>query len=205
MHEILKTTEINKMVSRVKALAKVKVSEKEIENTLLSIFDHLNYINSISEYDYQIYDRPLDEVFVINEFKDFVRPKSVKLDASSPHCVEMLTMIHCNQVLNYHDWVNLQAEFRGWFKSDLAQNITKISDLKKCVSWSEIRHMASYVVLVEENDDPKDTDIQIITKSGDSPFYPIRLNCDMFKYFRSRYFDCLESEEIEDYLDNWLI
>jgi hypothetical protein len=202
MQEILEGNK-QAIIDRIISVSKLNLrgKEEEIESVLDTIFKNIDYINTVRELDKRLYDmRELDEIEIIVEFKDFILPKSVKIDASDLDAVELLTPVESvPNGINYADFLNAMAEFRGWFRSDLKQNMIKISDLKKCVSWSEIRDIASYKLTYQ------DGTCDWVVKRSDKPFIPIRLNCNPIQFWKVRYFNWLESDEIDTYLTKWLI
>lgn len=201
---ILGKEQITKMCERVKSFAKVSVPKDEkgdyVERTLISILDYIDYFNALGEYAVQVFDIPLEEIPILNEFKDFVLPKSVKINAADLDCVEMLIQpdIKVKKGMNYADYLNKLMDFRSLFKEDISNNVVKLSDLRKAVSWSEIRDVACYQF---ESDEGK----VFFAHEGDNPFVPIQLTPTMAGTMKSRYFNITLNEMLDDYLEKWLI
>jgi hypothetical protein len=204
---ILENSHFEAMAERALSFAKITVPGKDhkerfdyVLNLLKQIFAYLDVFNALGEYAVQVFDIPLTDIPVLKEFSDFVIPKSVKIDAADLDCVEMLEAptLKISKSMSYADYLNTLMDFRSLFKSDLTNDVVKLADLRKVVSWSEIRNVAAYEFEAEGKK-------EYFTHQQDVPFVPVKLSPIMSGTMKERFFNITLTEELDDYLEKWLI
>lgn len=200
---IVNEARLKQMVERIKALSKVHIEESDVKDILAKIFNVIDYFNSLDEYSLRAFDRELKDVIIIDEFKDFITPASVKLDSSNIFCEELLERESVTDPgLTYGEYLDVLLTFRSWFKDDLSSKVTDLSALKKIVSWSEV---ASKVSFAFKDSSDKKAKAEYFMRSTGVPYVPLEMNNIMARCYRASYYNSSVDEGLEDYLDQWLI
>lgn len=214
---ILEKPQFESMIARVNALKKTKVEEKEIRRIMTGVFNAIDQFNVLlSEYNKRFWDYDLSEIPVLNEFKDFVLPASVKVNAADVQCKDLIdreqtyltypmekkqNLLDVIQVINsLSSYLDLLAEFRGIFRSDSTSNITYLSELKKNVSLSEISSKCAY--LMEGIDG---NDHWFCHYSFDTPFISVPLRSNYWQCFKDYYWNADVNDVLNVYIEKWLI
>lgn len=181
------TINVDKFVKRIMATKKVNVKEDEVRKVIETMKSYIDYFNSLDEFTSTIWSNNADisKVNILNEFKDFVIPAAVRIDATDIKCANLVRLNEVKSFGSFSDFINLNDQIRGLFKSDASSNVSSLADLKKSENLSSIIDRAS----VKK---------KVAYKS--SPFVPVRLNY-IADLFEDRYFNGTEDEVISDYID----
>lgn len=184
---------ISVLTDRILSATKVVVLKNErpediVKDTLITIFDGIDSINALSENAVMINGEYLDKVFIINEFKEFIYPASVKFNPADFNSVDMLERPSDTKSFDTEAFINAQLKLRSWFRSDVKSNTSLISDLRKKVSLFDVLPMASF----RENRIAK-------CSYMDKPYVPIPLKKDLSIIFRTTFFNSTVDYILEDF------
>lgn len=174
----------------VEARAKAQKKVTNVNNLVKDIEDILkfiDYINSLDELDLVIWDnRQLDDIPVLNEFKDFILPSAVRYDALNRRTKDLLerdNSENANPISSYADYINICDRFRSVFKKDGYSDVSMIGSLRKSVNLTDVIARAS---------------IDSRVAAQGRPFIPVPLvNVGLFE---DRYFNETASGIIKDYI-----
>lgn len=122
---------------RVSSCAKLNLEEKDALVTINSLFDYINYFNSLGEFDTRCLGRSLDEIEIIDELAEFIYPKSIRClgtDLTTSQLLDAEPYDGNVTLLNYNEFINLQITFRGYFKKDFKDNKSSLMVLRKDLS-----------------------------------------------------------------------
>lgn len=192
---------ISKMLERFKASAKIRVNwyhdGKPTEDAKLinRLLVYINYFNHVNEDTTLIFDRPLEDITVINEFVDFLRPLSVRvnvLDRRGKNLIYPPRNAPNYQVkgLSYDEFENLQIRFRNILRKDADQDRTSLASAMKPMNIYDILDSVS---------------VKSMCASYDKPYIPTVINEAVGELFiEGRYYLVTESQIIEDYIRDWL-
>lgn len=190
------------MTARVKALKKTNATDKVVEAIMNKMFAYIDFINAqkADETD-KVFGKDIDKVFIIDEFKDFILPKSVRFKAGNYLCQDLLIrpVLVGSDVTNFSldDWINVQAEYRGLFKSDISSNITTLNNLRLEFSVSDIEARMAVNIHVEGTDNS----ILSCHYVGE-PFIPIAINL-LDQFYKLPYFNASADEVLADYVSSF--
>lgn len=190
---------VGKIASRVTAATRVPASGKEdpknvAERIISTIFKGIDSINSVEEKAVMINGIRLDDIFIINEFKDFIKPSAVKFDPTDLNSVNLLIKESVTESFDYDGFVNAQLQLRSWFRSDCKSNVTPVSELRKVVSLYDIFPFASFTVGSD-----------ILCRADDKPFVPIRLLDHLSHMYRKSFYNLSVEEMLEDYVSDMFL
>lgn len=209
---ILEVSQLDLMVNRILSLKKVRIGSgkyqdevKGIRSRLLRIFEYIDYFNSLSDLSTMVFDVEFSKIPILNEFKDFMIPASVKMNAADLNCEEMLIKPEVKNLdtFSLNEYLDLCLDFRSLFKKDLTDNVTSLDSFRKNVSWSEVANKACYSFTVEE--DGTETVDLFVHYNSDVPFIPVQISSFITGGYKSRYWNFTVTEVINDYLTRWLI
>lgn len=216
---VLEVNHIDRMVERIMSLKKIrmdvemdkepkKLSDREklaVKALLMKIFTYIDYFNSLSDLSTRVFDVEFSKIPILNEFRDFLIPASVKMNTADLNCEEMLIkpQFNSNADLNLDDYLNLCLDFRALFKKDISDNVSTLDSFRKSVSWSEMASKACYSFAVDDNG--KKSKALFARYDGDVPFIPIQISSFITNGYKTRYWNATSTEIIDDYVTRWLI
>lgn len=202
---------ITKMVSRVNATKRVRTPEPikdaktkvdaplTVREVITKILQVIDTINAKEERLAIVMDRPLENVIIINEFKDFIMPDSVRQDVSDMRTNDLLErkVPDTKLEISYNEWLDLQSTFRSWFKKDMQSEISNLSQLRVRKSLVDILPCCR----IKSNDNPDAYDV----RAWDEPFIPVDLNPGVRVLLRSDWFNTSADYVLDDYINEWLM
>lgn len=202
---------ISKMVSRVNATKKVRTPEpvrdangkisspSAVEEVITKILQVIDTINAKEERLAMIMDRPLENVVIINEFRDFIMPDSVRQDVSDMRTNDLLErrVPDVKLEISYNEWLDLQSTFRSWFKKDMQSETSNLGQLRVRKSLVDILPCCR----IKNNDNPDAYDV----RAWDEPFIPVDLNPGVRVLLRSDWFNTSADFILDDYISEWLM
>lgn len=203
------------IVERVLVLKKITIrsgskqqSEREIvENVVNQILDKIDEINSQNEFATMMWDKPMSEVIIANEWKDFILPSAVRLDPTDLKTTNLLVRSEVERngsISDYFDWINLQTKFRSFFKKDLSDGVTNLSTLRVNKSFFDIIPIIS--VGDDETESSEDNFVGPNTvRSIDEPFIPVKLMPEVRVFFRDDYFNTNVNWILQDYFSKFTV
>lgn len=195
------------------------VSQKKISNAdggkaaLNIIVDHINYFNSLPYDTTIIGNHLLSEWVILNEFKDFIVPKSVRYESGNLQFVDLLYRKVVKFQPNFSAYNNALEQFRGMFKKDASSDYTPLDNLRVDKSFEDVRSRIYFVETEEieyEVQDPKDEKKLIKkTKTQEKTFcryiaesyIPLRLENVFDPFVHEHYFNANVSTVVEDYIN----
>lgn len=196
----------NLVTSRVNSTKKIRTGYQaakddkpefnEIRNAIDEIFDNINYFNSLDEYTTSIDGKLTNEIMVLNEFKDWVFPLSIRYNPSNIRTEDLLVR---NEVkgfrFNYDRYVRACDNFRRFYKSDVQSNKTTLDSLRQHKSLAEVIDKITIEKVIRGKK-------QLAVDYMNSAFIPIPIKESVSCLFRNDYFN--ESAEcvIKDYINN---
>lgn len=181
------TINVDKVVDRIMATKKVKISKNEVKETVEKYAAYVEYFNSLKELIEVVWDNvPLERVQVLNELKDFVMPCAIRYDVTDRKTKDLLVRGTAAEYGSYEDFVNVTDTIRGYFKADASSNVTSLSALKKAVNLNDIISRCCV--------DGK------VAYYG-APFVPVHIE-GIKSLFESRYFNSTIKEVMSDYYSN---
>lgn len=129
------------LIARIDEVAEKQMSinrKMHVKGITQTIFHHIMYFNSLEEDTMNIDNRPIESWIVLNEFKDFVLPNSIRFENGNRLFEDLLSRASSDFIPNYNDYHDALKEFRNWYKKDANDNIVKLSDLRVNKSLSEV-------------------------------------------------------------------
>lgn len=120
-----------------------KIREDSIGSTIKYILNSIEYFNSFGEYN-QVLDDPqvtrFSDVPILNEFKDFVFPRSVRFEPGNLRTKDLLIRPAKDESFKFDfpQYIIMIDDFRRYYKSDSKSNVTDLATLKRHVSFNEI-------------------------------------------------------------------
>jgi hypothetical protein len=196
----------NLVTSRVNSTKKIRTGYQpakddkpefnEIRNAVDEIFDNINYFNSLDEYTISIDGRLTSEIMVLNEFKDWVFPLSIRYNPSNIRTEDLLVRNEVKSFkFNYDRYVRACDNFRRFYKSDVQSNKTTLDSLRQHKSLAEVIDKITIDKVIRGKK-------QLAVDYMNSAFIPIPIKESVSCLFRNDYFN--ESAEcvIKDYINN---
>jgi uncharacterized protein YkvS len=138
-----------------KILSQKKINKIEKLNLVGEMLQFIDYVNSLPEYTEYIWDnKSLSDIYVLDEFKDFIMPETVRVDANSLRTPELLIRERDvkNPFNDYLSYITACDIIRGWFKKDAHTDITPITSLRRRVNLNDITEIISVNGLVKSSD-----------------------------------------------------
>lgn len=110
------------------------------EDILHTIFSHVIYFNSLAEDTMTVGDRPIESWVILNEFKDFILPNSIRFENGNRLFNDLLNrpVLPASFKPDYNSYNDALKQFRNWYKKDANDNVTRLSDLRVNKSLSDI-------------------------------------------------------------------
>lgn len=198
MNEMLST-----IVSRIQASApkapkvganKNSNAQQQIEDVVGIIINSIEYFNSLPADIVTLDGIKIEEIYVIDEFKDLVMPASVKVDPLDFNCQELLVRPQSDYVFSREEFINAQLTFRMWFNTNMKDDVSTLDQLRKKVSFSDVVDRAAYPVNGE----------YVCNVYGRMPFIPICLNYGA-GFYKSSYYNITADELIKEYFIRFLV
>lgn len=151
-NEVLSQSNTMSIVNRLLVVAQIKTDKVELTKYINTIFDVINKVNQlpsrVESIDSEFGRIQLNDINIINEFKDFVYPSSVKMDPNDLMDEDLLDIKErSNDVkISLNDFIEAQLYIRSLFKSDMKSDISKLSDLRKSVSLNDVYAISSFQI-----------------------------------------------------------
>lgn len=192
------------IVTRCYNSRKVNSTKEDFAKELKVIFSYMDFYNTIDEETDSILDdrgnvKSLDNIYILNEFKDWIYPLSIRYNPSDRKTVDLLIRDEFDEKFKfkYSDYLDACARFRGLFKSSIEsnQNMTALSTLRMHKSLSEVLNQ----MMVRLNDSAN-SPMVVVYQGG--PFIPIPVRSVVRGLFREDYFNSTSNNVINDYLDD---
>lgn len=173
-NEFVKMAKVNRKINRCDG----------IEETIAYIFNSIHYFNYFDEYHRVIEDSAntrYEDIVILNEFKDFILPRSIRFDPSDLRTKNLLVYAKRDSKFKFdmNGYFYHITNFRRYFKKDINSDFTSLDALKKHISFNEA---LSYMYCVTK-------DGERYIKRGSLAFIPIRLTNNFDDLFEDYYFD----------------
>lgn len=176
--------------SRALNQRRISVKDDEVRKLVDTIFKYLHYFNSQPEDTRMIDSREISEWPILNEFKDFVMPNSVRYESGNRQFSDVLVRNYESIEgfnPNYIEYLDVLSRFRGIFKKDASENRVMLDCLRVDRSLEEIRSIAGNTI-----------DGNTVHYTND-PFIPIPVNC-MDVLTNDYYWNANADEVVSDYI-----
>lgn len=198
------------------SLVNRKISKgDELPSLVDRIVGSINYFNSFDEFHYSLEDdahTSFDKIPILNEFKDFVLPRSVRFEPGNLKTKDLLLRpilddeegrrskdaakkVSGKFKFDFYSYMMDIHNFRRHFKKDANSDVAMLDVLKKHISFTEaLEH-----IYVEDADGNK------FVKSGIDAILPYRLKDDFLNLFEDGYFDSSYDTCVINYMHriNW--
>lgn len=184
----MKTIEVAKdlIIEKVKANARIKVDATDVESKISKLFLYIEHFNSLPEDTSIIEGHQLEEWKILNEFKDFVLPNSIRYESGSRTYTDLLGKREKNGFKpSLNEYNDLIARFRNYFKKDTNDNFVSLASLKINRSFEEVRQIISV------GDD---------VRYMDNPYIPLPVNDGVRCLFSKFYFNSTIEQVVDDYV-----
>lgn len=200
---------------RIEATKRVSKAN-DLEETLERIYYTLQYFNTLPEFTMTLGSRPLSEIVIADEWKDFIIPESVRLDPTDLKTnnlvvrpsKEDLNVSAEKEILSdyidnlkkgftpeiYYTFINDQLRVRSYFKTDLTNNTTNLATLRANKCLMDIIP----IMAVKDGDGFK-------CRSLDEPYIPVELCSSLNCLFRSDYYNVEMDNMFYDYMSKKVI
>lgn len=151
-------------------------------------FKYLSYFNTVTENQTRILDESFDNILILNEFKDFVIPRTVRYIPSLYWSADLLKRTGVNgNGLDIDEFIKLSNHIRRWFKKDARSEVTSLSALKVNASLADVLANVAYKGRVSYND---------------KAFVPLEIYDACLGYlFEPDYFNTKADKVLEKYID----
>lgn len=171
--------------------AQKKISKAIDQSEFYRLIDFIVLFNSLSENIRFLWYQSLDDIPVLDEFKDFIFPNSVRYEGGNRMFKDILIRTQApfdSNVDRFNEYLNLLSKLRGTFKKDISSGYVSLSSLRVDRSFEQVRSIAAF---------PVSDSFQVRYES--SSFIPIYLSQGQ-EMFTSVYLNANESDVIDDYL-----
>lgn len=187
---------IDSLNDRLFSLKKIRIGKKveEFDAVVSAIVYFIRYFNSLPIDTAMVWDRPLSEIPILDEFKDLVMPNSVRYDSGDRRHSDLLVRDNYNDGKpfgDYNRYMNILSTFRNFYKKDASESITYLSALRVDKSLEEVRVKGSCMM---GPDSPK-------VNYSSAPYIPIPLKC-MYVLFENNYYNATDVEIVKDWIAN---
>lgn len=205
MDEKIKISLSTEIAKKAFSQKKINVkSEKDVEDIVSKIINHIRYFNSL-EADVAIIDNhPLSDWVILNEFAQFVYPNSVRYESGNRIYRDLLFRPEAKESfkVDFQEYIMALSRFRGLFKKDALSEITNLSNLRVDKSFEEIRPFISVststsdILVTPENDNKN------MVRYLDNPFIPVPVK-GLFNFVdASIYFTASYTDVVLDFISN---
>lgn len=179
------------------ASASVRIVNNEHKEYINTILKYIDYFNSLGEFETRVLDRNLDEIIILNEFKDLIIPRSVRYNPSDLRTKDLLKRSgkpNGYSKLNYSEFIFAQINFRRLFKKDISSNITTLASIKVNKSLTEVMPYVGKVTT--SNGGIK----EFVVKYDSAPFIPLFINGSVLDVFEENYWNASIKDAIRNYV-----
>jgi hypothetical protein len=177
---------IKPFTDKVIANARIRVQDKDVPSNVNMIFNYIRYFNSLPEDTTMINGHSLSEWKILNEFKDFILPNSVRYESGNRTYIDLMVRDDFKLELpNLNHYNDLLSKFRNFFKKDTNENYVDLASLRINRSFEEVRHLISAKGAV---------------RYMDNPYIPIAVNDGVRCLFSSHYFNSDDKQIVEDFV-----
>lgn len=183
-------------ISKVKSNLKIRIPEKvidhdksisEVDEKVEKIFEYINFFNSLPE-DTTIIDcHPIEDWKILNEFKDFIIPNSIRYESGNRTYVDLLCRSSSDLKPSFNDYSDLISRFRNFFKKDANDQFVTLASLRINRSFEEVRQLLS---------------ISGRVRYMDNPYIPIEVNNEIVCLFSDYYFNSDVEQIVQHYVAN---
>lgn len=190
INEKLLATLVARIVSQTRVNSpKGQSSDDYVKGILSKLFTYIDCINSLPERASRIDDVSLSDIVIMDEFKGFILPSSVKVDPSDLNAEDLMIKPAISSKFSYEQFINCQLAIRSWFKSDLKTNVTHLDQLRRKISLFDALPNAAFKLDSGE----------LVCRYTDKPFVPIQLWSDLNQLYRENYFNATYDNVLTDY------
>lgn len=151
-NEVVSQSNKLSIINRLSLVAQIKTDRDRLELSVNTIFDVISKVNQlpsrVDSIDSEFGRIQLNDINIINEFKDFVYPSSVKMDPNDLLDEDLMDIQdRSNDVkISLNDFIEAQLYIRSLFKSDMKSDVSKLSDLRRSVSLNDVYAISSFEV-----------------------------------------------------------
>lgn len=184
---------INAYASRALAQKKTSRKSNEVEDVVRKIFGYIKYFNGQPENTTMISGHELSNWPILNEFKDFIMPNTVRYEAGNRLFNDVLVHSELikddpeNPKFSYSEYVNLLSEFRNFFKKDATDGKVMLDTLRVDKSFEDVRAVGARY------------GEEVLCHYVGDAFIPVPLKClDVF--VKDAYLNASDVEVVSDYL-----
>lgn len=143
-------------VARICNTRRVNVDIKLVEGWVDTVFDYILGFNRMGETDTfcTFLNRPTNQIEIMEEFKDFVSPASIRLSPDVWFTQDLVERYQPGvmKFMRYDEFINAQANIRRIFKSDLNSRMVTLESLRKKVSLADALPKVSIKGKVQDSD-----------------------------------------------------
>ena len=134
---------VDMAIARVKATHKVSNQDKEVKEDVECIADAIRRFNALRENAYEVDGVLLEKIPILDEFKDFLLPNSVRYDSSYrafPDLLKRNNDLESGDTykFNLNEYVNACDRLRTNCKSDMKSRVSMLSDIRVNKSLSDV-------------------------------------------------------------------
>lgn len=177
---------------RAKAQKRISKWGKDEENLILEIFNYIWYFNSLDENISDILNHHISEWPILNEFKDFIMPNSVRYESGNKAFNDVLIhqKVHVDESrLSFNRYLDLLSIFRGFFKKDANSDYVGLDTLRVDKSFEDVRVIGSCCW--------RDLHCRYVAQ----PYIPIPLKC-LNVLVKDFYWNAKDVDVVNDYIAN---
>lgn len=143
-HEMWDGIATERLGSRFKAAAKIKADD--CDKVIKRILDYIELFNMIPSDTQMLFNRPLEGITILNEFKPFLRPFEVRVDILDRRGKDLLGSLPRWKVIpdvvdksySFAEWEELQMRFRNILRKEVSSDRSNIADVMKPVNLFDI-------------------------------------------------------------------
>lgn len=174
-----------------------KPATSDLEKALIDTARYVNNINSMKEDQTMLegFNRNIDELSILDPFKGWIRPRSIRYILGDLKCIDMLSRPEfLGWDVTYPDGTKATITYNkllmGWmiicrhFKLDHQQKLVAVSSLRRDVTFNDILSIAS---------------IKGKVNYQNNAFIPVPLGDECALFFHDAYFNASEAEVINDW------
>lgn len=164
-----------------------KVIYDEVRDKVSLLFSYIQFFNSLPEDTVIIDGHPIEDWKILNEFKDFLVPNSVRYESGNRTYVDLLIRETYEFTPNFNEYSDLISRFRNFFKKDANDQFVSLASIRINRSFEEVRHLIT---------------LHDMVRYMDNPYIPIQVLNGVECLFSNFYFNSDIEQVVQHYVAN---
>lgn len=184
---------VNLIIDRLYVTKKYNVNLEMLKKNVYIIFDKMFEINSLGEHQTILDNKPLNEIPILEEFKNLIFPCAVRLDTADRRCKDLIIrpVIKTKAVLpTITEYMNAIAFVRGVHKRASTEGIVYADSLRSERTFMDVGNSKTV----------KELGVFKVNYDGE-PFIPVPLNAGHQFYIEGYFFNTAAEEVVKEWVN----